>query len=120
MKYRPVCGKEPCSQCPFRRKALAGWLGEATPEEFIVAISMEQPLPCHPTIDYYDKNWLAKWEAQEIGNICAGSVILAANIAKIPHSPNFPRLPPDRELVFATHQEFIDYHNNAPVKSWKL
>ncbi len=120
MKYRPPCGDKPCNDCPFRRKARRGWLGEARPESFIIEISMERPLPCHPTIDYGDRDWLEKWNAQKIGKMCAGALILSANIAKSPRDPNFPRLPRDTETVFATHTEFIDYHNAAPTKSWEL
>jgi hypothetical protein len=117
--YRPVCGTEPCSKCPFRRRSPAGWLGEATPASFIVEISMERPLPCHPTIDYDDPEWLEKWGRQEIGKICAGSLILAANICKRPRDPRFPRLPRDSEAVFSTHLEFIRHHEDADVRSWE-
>jgi hypothetical protein len=119
--YRKPCGTQPCKECPFRRTAAAGWLGEATPESFIVEISMERPLPCHPTIDYTDRDWLRKWNAQgeDTGNICAGSLIMSANMCKLPRDRNFPRLPSDHKTVFSTHKEFIEYHNNAKVRSWE-
>ena len=117
--YRPACGAAPCDQCPFRRKSPAGWLGAATPASFIVEISMERPLPCHPTIDYDDPNWLEKWNRQEIGRICAGSLIMAANMCKRPRDPEFPRLPRDASAVFATHLEFIEHHDGADVRSWE-
>lgn len=118
--YRPVCGDKPCKECPFRRTAMRGYLGAARPEEFIIHITMDYPLPCHPTIDYRDKHWLEKWEEQQIGKICAGSLIMAANILKVPRARAFPRLPADKELVFATHTEFLDYHNSAETKSWEM
>ena len=65
--YRPLSGTSPCGKCPFRRASLPGWLGRATPESFIVEISMERPLPCHPTIDYEDPAWLQRWNRQETG-----------------------------------------------------
>ena len=117
--YRPISGSRPCKACPFRRKSLPGYLGEATPESFIIEISMERPLPCHPTIDYDDPNWLGRWTNQKIGRICAGSLILSANICKKPRDPRFPRLPCDTSEVFATHREFIDYHRSSPVRSWE-
>jgi hypothetical protein len=98
---------------------MAGWLGEATPESFIIEISMERPLPCHPTINYEDPKWLRKWNNQETGRICAGSLIMAANMCKKPRDPRFPKLPRDTEAVFATHLEFLQHHNEASVKSWK-
>ena len=112
--------KQPCSDCPFRRNAVAGWLGEAAPESFIVEISMERPLPCHQTIDYEDKDWLSKWNAGEIGSTCAGALIMSANMCKLPRDRAFPRMEKDKTAVFPTHQAFLDHHNNAPVKSWAM
>lgn len=118
--YRPPSGARPCGQCPFRRAARAGWLGLATPQSFIVEISMERPLPCHPTIDYEDPSWLDDWTAQEVGRICAGSLIMAANMGKIPRDPAFPRLPSDDDEVFGNHLEFIQHHEGAEVRSWEM
>jgi hypothetical protein len=116
--YRPACSKV-CNDCPFRRSAMPGWLGAGTPESFIAEIQGERPLPCHQTIDY-DQNpdWKEKWEAQEIGSVCAGALILSANMGKLARDRAFPRMVSDRETVFGTHKEFIDYHRNAPVHSW--
>lgn len=117
--YRPPT-KQPCNDCPFRKKAMPGWLGEATPESFIECIQREQPLPCHQTIDYGDPAWKEKWISSEIGNTCAGALILSSNMGKLPRDRAFPRMPSDRENVFATSFEFLEYHNNAPVKSWEM
>lgn len=118
MKYRePV--KQPCNDCPFRQNALAGWLGAGSPESFVECIVREEPLPCHQSIDYTDPNWKKKWMAGEIGNTCAGALIMTANMCKLPRDRNFPRIPSDRETVFAHPTAFIDYHNAAPVKSWE-
>jgi hypothetical protein len=118
-RFRPPSGERPCSACPFRRQAPAGWLGRGTPQSFIVEISMERPLPCHPTIDYEDPRWSERWTAQETGKICAGSLILAANMGKVPRDPAFPRLPPNR-AVFKDHLEFIRHHEEASVRSWEM
>lgn len=98
---------------------MPGWLGEATPESFLIEISMERPLPCHPTIDYTNPKWLQKWNTQKTGKICAGSLIMSANMCKSPRDKNFPRLPADKVAVFSNHKEFIDFHNNADVRSWE-
>ncbi len=118
--YRPVSGEAPCKDCPFRRRSLPGWLGHATPQSFIIEISYEHPLPCHPTIDYGDPEWLDKWTDQKIGRICAGSLVMAANMCKRPRDPAFPRLPSDRETVFASPAEFIAHHEGAAVLSWEM
>lgn len=119
MTYREPT-KVPCNDCPFRRKAMPGWLGAADPQSFIVNISMEQPLPCHQTMDYTDPRWKEKWEAQKTGNICAGALIMSANMCKHPRDRNFPRMEPDKVAVFGTHQEFIDYHEGAELHSWEM
>lgn len=118
MKYREPTNK-PCSDCPFRRKSMPGWLGASAPERFIGSIMTELPLPCHQTIDYDgDPSWKEKWEAQEIGSICAGALILSANLCKMPRDREFPRMKSDREQVFATPNEFIDHHRKLGVGSW--
>lgn len=118
--YRRVSGTSPCKECPFRRTAPAGWLGQNSPQSFIAAISMEHPLPCHPTIDYADPDYLEKWQHQEVGQICAGSLILSANMGKRPRDPRFPRLPADDGPVFSNHLQFIAYHEAAGVRSWEM
>ena len=99
---------------------MAGWLGAASPESFIIEISMERPLPCHLTLDYTDPDWKAQWEAGETGKTCAGALIMAANMCKLPRDPAHPRMKPDDETVFPNHRAFLDHHNNAPVKSWVM
>jgi hypothetical protein len=99
---------------------MPGWLGEASPESFIVEISMERPLPCHQTIDYEDPAWLEKWNAGSVGNMCAGALILSANMCKRPRDQAFPKTAQDKKTVFETHQAFLDHHNNAQVKSWEM
>ena len=115
---REPCAR-PCGACPFRRASAPGWLGANSPQDFIVAISTEQPLPCHSSIDYEDEDWQEQWLAGETGKICAGSLILAANMCKSPRDPNFPRKKPDRALVFSGPAEFISHHEDTEVRSWE-
>ena len=119
MKYREPCAK-PCSNCPFRRESMPGWLGAGSPESFIDCIQRDEPLPCHPTIDYDDRHWLAKWMAQgdDTGSICAGSLIFMANKLQRPHDPAFPTMKADRETVFSNSIEFVRHHREAAVRSW--
>lgn len=116
--FRPFAPK-PCKECPFRRKAAAGWLGKAPPETFINNINREIPSPCHSTIDYEDPDWHEKWEAGEIGNLCTGALIAASNMCKLARNQsNVPRVEPDYKNVFSNHREFIDHHRASPVQSW--
>lgn len=115
--YRAPVPK-PCNDCPFRQEAAAGWLGGGSPESFVGCINKDEPLPCHQTIDYTNPRWKDAWEDQVSGNMCAGALIMTANVVKRPRDPAFPRLPADREAVFATFNDFVKYHRASPVKSW--
>jgi len=115
--YRPPTG-QPCSDCPFRRRSMPGWLGAGSPESFIDCMQRDEPLPCHQTIDYGDPSWLEKWSAQEGGAMCAGALIFLANKMQRPRARGFPTLPPDKASVFANSIEFVRHHREAAVHSW--
>lgn len=110
--------KTVCNDCPFRRKALPGWLGAGSPESFIKCILDEELLPCHQTLDYEDPQWAEKWVSGDGGRACLGALVMTRNMAKLPRDPNFPRAERDNETVFSSPREFLEYHNNAEVKSW--
>lgn len=117
IQYRPPVVK-PCSDCPFRRKAIAGWLGGGSPESFIDCINHDELLPCHQTIDYADRAWKEKWVAQSTGSVCAGALVMTANMLKSPRDPAFPTMPRDKNAVFATALEFVRHHREAIAQSW--
>jgi len=111
--------KAPCDQCPFRRKAAAGWLGQSTPEGFIGTILIgTEPLPCHSTINYERTDWRERFLSKRDpkAKLCAGALILQANTGKVPREG--PSLPADRTRVFSTFAEFIEHHRAAHVRSW--
>lgn len=85
---------KPCSDCPWSRNALNGWLGSLSPEQWINEARSETLIDCHV----------------HAGAQCAGAAIFRANICKSPRYPNILRLPSDRRAVFAGHQEFLDHH----------
>lgn len=115
--FRPVA-KRPCAECPFRKKAPAGWLGAASPEEFASSLWHEDPLPCHSTIDYEDPAWHALWIQRRIGNLCRGALEMAAKSGKLARDQVAqPRVIPS-SAVFDRLRDFLDHHNAAPVKSW--
>lgn len=126
--------KEPCNQCPYRRKSAPGFLGKSTPEEFMQSTMADYPMPCHKTIDYNDKKWKEKWEALIVDDEfdpglqlsisprekhCAGAAIFFSNISKRTRDKMRPRLPPDEVLVFNSQKEFIDHHRSLGIGSWK-
>lgn len=87
---------KPCSDCPWRRDSIKGWLGGMTPEEWLDAIHGmgDTFIDCH-TIN---------------GPQCAGAAIYRANISKLPRNPMILQLPKDKESVFSTPMEFLKHH----------
>jgi hypothetical protein len=86
--------KKPCSDCPFSRKALRGWLGGTTADEWIASVHGEALVECH-TISNQQ---------------CAGAAIYRANNYKVCRRTDALRLPPNTELAFASPQEFLNHH----------
>jgi len=98
---------KPCTECPFRRKSLPGYLGSDTPENFMATTLADAPMPCHCTVDYEDENWREKAAKAPL---CAGARIFFANICKLSRDRARPKLERDRENVFANPAEFIAHH----------
>jgi hypothetical protein len=86
--------KSPCSDCPWSRKALPGWLGGERAQEWLRIAHGEDTVECH-TLH---------------GAQCAGMAIYRRNVVKNPRNPEALRLEADRETVFATPIEFLDHH----------
>lgn len=86
--------KNPCSDCPFSRKALPGWLGSLTAEQWVENVHGEAFVECHT----------------KIGPQCAGTAIYRANVCKSPRDPKQLDLPQNTKTVFASPQEFIAHH----------
>lgn len=89
--------KTSCSDCPWDRKALNGWLGGNTIDEWIQMAHGETKVECHTLI----------------GAQCAGIAIYRTNVCKMVRGDNL-KLPSDREKVFATPMEFRDHHELLP------
>lgn len=115
---------EPCTQCPFRRQAMPGWLGPWEPNELTRAVKVE-PFPCHLTIKKrvpFDHPDAANMQS------CAGAAIFLRNQCAIPHVEDIrahmdrlvtlPHYATTSTTVFQWPHEFIRHHEAAPVKSW--
>lgn len=85
---------KPCSDCPWRRAALPGWLGSLTAEEWLSAVHGEAQIDCHVQFDRQ----------------CAGAAIYRANVSKVPRDRTLLVLSPDRS-VFGSRTEFLKYHS---------
>lgn len=86
---------KPCSDCPWARNALPGWLGNMTAPQWVQAAHGEAVVECHALT----------------GVECAGLAIYRANVAKLPRFSSL-RLPADRVKCFATPDEFLYHHMN--------
>lgn len=86
--------KKPCKDCPWKRNSLKGWLGEASPEDWLHTARGEGVVKCHVV-----KN-----------QQCAGIAIFRGNICKSPRNKSCLVLPADRETVFSWDDEFLAHH----------
>jgi hypothetical protein len=86
--------KRPCSDCPWSRGALPGWLGGFTVDEWLAAAHGEEHIDCH-TLK---------------GAQCAGAAIYRANVCKSPRDPAALVCEPDAAKVFTTPAAFRDHH----------
>lgn len=84
----------------MRRKALPGWLGGATPNEYRSLCHSHEPVFCHAIRNTQ----------------CAGVAIYRANVVQ---RADF-QLPADREAVFATPMEFVEWHTDKIASFIKL
>lgn len=89
---------KPCSDCPWARKALEGWLGGTSIDEWLAEAHGEARIDCHVLL----------------GPQCAGAAIYRANVLKRPRNPDILRLPADTALVFAGPHEFRAHHAKGP------
>lgn len=92
----PVDGqhKKPCSDCPWRRNALPGWLGMMSPQSWVETVHSEERIDCHT----------------RLGAQCAGAAIYRTNVAKMPRDRTLLLLPADKTRVFSSPAEFLAYH----------
>lgn len=91
---------QPCSDCPWARTALPGWLGGMSIDEWLQAAHSETLVDCHCTTNQQ----------------CAGLAIYRANVLKTPRHPSIQRLPADRDTVFTTPDEFRTHHKTFPTE----
>lgn len=85
----------PCSDCPWSRESLKGWLGGMDVDTWLRAAHGNEQIDCHTLL----------------GSQCAGSAVYRANCGKRnrPGSVNLV-LPKDTEHVFGTPMEFKAHH----------
>lgn len=89
--------KKPCGDCPWRRNAIPGWLGNMTPEEWLQAANGDGVIDCHTVVGSPQPQ-------------CAGAASYRANTCKSPRDLRALRLPVDRTRVFSSPSEFLNHH----------
>lgn len=73
--------KTPCSDCPFRKDSIAGWLSEYTTQDLHSLVMNEIPFPCHMTHDR-DLEFDEAGEAET--PLCAGALRYMRKAGKSP------------------------------------
>ena len=91
--------KKPCSDCPWSRQALNGWLGGTSADEWVRTAHSDAHVACH-TLK---------------GAQCAGIAVYRANVVKTPRDPSVLRLPADHTAVFSSPMEFTAHHSTLPT-----
>lgn len=106
----------PCSDCPFLRTALPGWLGGHTANEFIRGAHSEVIMDCHTRkqperlVVGTDEDPLELAYEDDHHWQCAGVATYRANVCKQTLSPEILKGKADRKTVFAFAQEFAEHH----------
>lgn len=87
--------KRPCSDCPWARKALPGWLGGVSIDAWLRDAHGEARIRCHTLL----------------GAQCAGAAIYRTNVCKAPRDKTLLLLPADKVRVFKSPSEFRAHHD---------
>lgn len=98
---------KPCDDCPFRRLALANWLGGKSPAEYALLTSSDAVIDCHTKL-------LGDKPAQ-----CAGAQIYRANSCKLVYPPNMV-LAGNHKTVFSNAKEFLEHHTGRKLQPWQI
>ena len=86
----------PCSDCPFRRDSLPGWLGGSDATTFVRAAHSDARMDCHVLL----------------GAQCVGAAVYRANVCKSSRDPHTLTATRDRARVFASPAEFLAHHDD--------
>lgn len=91
---------KPCSDCPWLRTSLRGWLGPGTTADWITAAHADGPIGCHKTMESADVQT----------KHCTGAAIYRANVFKSTRTKWHRDVEQDTQQVFARSTEFQLHH----------
>lgn len=105
--------KKPCIECPFRKIAAPGYLGDSSydPIPFLQQLDRPNGIPCHMTID---------WDAEDVDKQeqtaprCQGSLHFMCNAGQLPRNPELASLrnkAGKNDDIIANKRDFILYHS---------
>lgn len=97
--------RAPCSDCPWARAAIPGWIGPNSIEEWLAAAHSDTRINCHTRREHSGKPWVF-WQ-------CAGAAIYRANVCKSTRGEALV-LPANKNLVFTFH-EFEEHHGAKKI-----
>ena len=111
----------PCSDCPFLRNAMPGWLGGHTIDQFVMGAHHGAVMDCHTrkkpltVLALADAELDTEIYGQESQHWqCAGVAVYRANLCKRPRPGEGEHLlqgDKDTTTVFANPTEFIQHHS---------
>ena len=91
--------KKPCSDCPWDRKSLKGWLGDMDADEWLRTVHSEAMIKCHVCSNQQ----------------CAGAAIYRRNVGKLLRDEKLLVLEKDTTTVFANPMEFKAHHDKKRI-----
>ncbi len=98
----------PCSDCPFARSALAGWLAGWSVWRWLNVAHGNGRMECHTRKQCNGEAWQ-----------CAGASIFRANVCKSVAEPLL-RLPQNKNRVFAWDTDFASHHEGRAVAQGEI
>lgn len=104
---RTLRRKEPCNECPFRKRAPAGYLGGHRLEPYRQPPSAGMPTTCHRT---------DKGAGDPRSGFCAGALAVIANDPQIEPLPTYAAAVAavgSRDDCFASVADFAEHHKHA-------
>lgn len=91
--------KTQCRECPFRRNAVPGYLGDYTAATVFYTIWRNNPFFCHSKINYEEDGWLEK--AMHNGKLCLGGLAFANKIRAPKNAESYKDEGSDAEVIKA-------------------
>lgn len=111
-----------CDECPFRKKALRGWLGPHSIEDIEKVVHSEEPFICHKSIAEMIHEGIPEGDPQlEVqGQHCVGMLRYRTAVCKLSRDPEVYQV--QQELKTVLDQSLIapfkfrEHHEKLPFE----